>query len=51
VLPEVRLARTASDHYRADFVNPENKVRWVTITQDFHAMGKTQLETIVASST
>jgi len=51
VMPEVRLSRTASDHYRADFVNPENQLRWTTVTQDFHAMGKTQLEAIVASST
>jgi hypothetical protein len=51
VMPEARLARTAPDHYRADFVNSENQLRWITVTQDFHAMGKTQLEAIVASST
>jgi hypothetical protein len=51
VLPEAKLACTAPDQYRVDFVSPENQPRWITITQDFHAMGKTQLEAIVASTT
>lgn len=46
--PEHRLAQTAPDRYRVDFVNPQNQARWIEITQDFHAMGKTQLEAIVA---
>jgi hypothetical protein len=50
VMPEVKLDRTAPDCYRVDFVNSENQPRWITVTQDFHAMGKTQLEAIVASS-
>jgi hypothetical protein len=51
VLPEVKLDRTTPDRYRAEFVNTENQLRWIDITQDFHAMGKTQLEAMVASST
>jgi hypothetical protein len=51
VMPETKLVCTALDRYRADFMNPENQPRWITITQDFHAMGKTQLEYIVACST
>jgi hypothetical protein len=50
VLPETKLSLVHSDQYRADFIDQENKPRWVSMRQDFHAMGKTQLEAIVAGS-
>jgi hypothetical protein len=51
VTPEHRVTQTAADHYRIDFVTPENHLRWIQIQQDFHAMGKTQLEALVANNT
>ena len=47
--PEHRLTQVNQDRYRVDFVNSENKSRWITLTQDFHAMGKQQLGAIVAN--
>lgn len=47
--PEHRLTLQAQDQYRIDFVNSNNQSRWIGISQDFHAMGKTQLEAIVAN--
>ena len=47
--PEHTVSRSAPDQYRVDFINSENQRRWVTISQDFHAMGKTQLEAIIAN--
>jgi hypothetical protein len=35
--------------YRVDFVNSEGRARWIELTQDFHAMGKSQLGDIVAN--
>lgn len=49
--PEHRLQRTDQDQYRVDFRDPTNRARWLTISQDFHAMGKTQLEAVIAHST
>lgn len=46
--PEHAVTATDQDRYRVDFVNTENQRRWITMSQDFHAMGKTQLEAIVA---
>jgi len=46
--PEHSVVSTAQDRYRVDFTNGNNQSRWITVTQDFHAMGKTQLEAIVA---
>jgi hypothetical protein len=46
--PEHRLQQTGQDQYRVDFTDTANRARWITVTQDFHAMGKTQLEVIVA---
>ena len=46
--PEHVLAREDLDRYRVDFVNGRNQYRWLSITQDFHAMGKTQLEAAIA---
>jgi len=48
--PEHKLTQLAEDQYRVDFVNSEGKSRWIELTQDFHAMGKQQLENIIASN-
>jgi hypothetical protein len=47
--PEHKLTQLNQDRFRVDFVNTENKSRWITLTQDFHAMGKQQLGAIVAN--
>lgn len=47
--PEHTLSLQDQDQYRVDFVNQANQRRWISVSQDFHAMGKTQLEAIVAS--
>ena len=47
--PEHKLTQLDKDRYRVDFVNAENKERYITLTQDFHAMGKQQLGAIVAN--
>jgi hypothetical protein len=47
VTPEHRLTQLSPDTYRVDFKTSDNKARWVTIGQDFHAMGKQQLGAIV----
>jgi hypothetical protein len=47
--PEHWLTQLDKDRYRVDFVNSENQRRWITVTQDFHAMGKQQLGAIVAN--
>ena len=48
--PEHRLTQLDNDRYRVDFVNTENRPRWIELQQDFHAMGKQQLGEIVAST-
>jgi hypothetical protein len=48
--PEHRLTQLDADSYRVDFSTPDKKPRWITLTQDFHAMGKQQLGAIVANS-
>lgn len=47
--PEHKLTQLDPDRYRVDFVNAENKPRWIDLRQDFHAMGKQQLGAIVAN--
>ena len=47
--PEHKLTQLDQDRYRIDFVNTENKSRWIELRQDFHAMGKQQLGAIVAN--
>ena len=47
--PEHQLTQLDQDSYRVDFINTENKARWITLQQDFHAMGKQQLGAIVAN--
>jgi hypothetical protein len=48
--PEHRLTQLDADSYRVDFLTPDKKARWITLTQDFHAMGKQQLGAIVANT-
>jgi hypothetical protein len=48
--PEHRLTQLDQDRYRVDFINTENKPRWIELRQDFHAMGKQQLGAIVANN-
>jgi hypothetical protein len=50
ITPEHRLTQLDVDSYRVDFLTPDKKPRWITLTQDFHAMGKQQLGAIVANS-
>ena len=48
--PDHRLTQLDRDHYRVDFVTPEQKPKWIELhNQDFHAMGKQQLGAIVAN--
>jgi hypothetical protein len=48
--PEHQLTQIDTDSYRVDFLTPDNTPRWITLKQDFHAMGKQQLGAIVANS-
>jgi hypothetical protein len=47
--PGHKLTQLDQDHYRVDFIDSTNRAKWITLTQDFHAMGKQQLGAIVAS--
>ena len=49
VTPEHKLTQLDQDSYRVDFINTENRARWIELRQDFHAMGKQQLGAIVAN--
>jgi len=44
-----RLKQIAEDRYRVDFLTSDKKPKWVSITGDFHAMGKGQLGEIIAN--
>ena len=49
--PEHKLKKLDTDHYRVDFVTPEQQCCWIDLQgQDFHAMGKQQLGGIVANN-
>jgi hypothetical protein len=47
VTPDHKLIQVDSDTYRVDFTTAEKKLRWVKITNDFHAMGKHHLGEII----
>ena len=47
--PEHKLTQLNQDRYRVEFINTENKLHWIELRQDFHAMGKQQLGAIVAN--
>jgi hypothetical protein len=47
---EHTVTQIDQDHYRVDYINQQNKSRWITLKQDFHAMGKGHLGAIVAAN-
>lgn len=47
--PDSRLTQIDQDTYKLEYTNLENKPRWIKIQQDFHAMCKKDLETIIAN--
>lgn len=47
--PAHKLTKISEDKYRVDFLTPDRKPRYITLNQDFHAMGKKHLGDIVAS--
>lgn len=49
VMPEHELSLLSQDRYRVQFVRPDNRARWTEISQDFHAMNKSQLEAVIAN--
>lgn len=49
VTPAHKLTEISEDKYRVDFLTPDQKSRYITLSQDFHAMGKKHLGDIVAS--
>lgn len=52
VIPEHKVTQLDRDHYRIDYVDTENKPRYLEIkNQDFHAMGKSHLEKLIANNT
>lgn len=50
VVPETQLTQLAVDHYRVDYRTGSGQLKWITLNQDFHAMGKRYLGDIVAST-
>jgi len=49
--PDHKLKQLSTDHYRVEYMNSENQLKWIDINgQDFHAMGKQQLGDIVANN-
>jgi hypothetical protein len=50
VVPDAQLTQLADDHYRVDYRTGSGQPRWITLNQDFHAMGKRYLGDIVAST-
>lgn len=51
VLPDHEVVELSQDHYRINYTNSQNQLRWVDLQgQDFHAMGKRHLGEIVANS-
>ena len=49
VSPDHVLTQIDQDCYRVEFSTPEKKSRYITITGDFHAMGKKHLGDIIAN--
>jgi len=44
------LSQLDIDQYRVDFTTPDNKAKYITFCQDFHAMGKKSLGDLVEKS-
>jgi hypothetical protein len=52
ITPDHQLEQLSQDHYRINYVDGENRPKWLDLRgQDFHAMGKQQLGDIVANNT
>ena len=51
VTPDHKLTQISQDVYRLDFTTADKKSRWITLSHDFHAMGKQYLGSIVANNT
>lgn len=49
VSPDHRLTQVDQDQYRVEFLTPDKKPRYITLSGDFHAMGKKHLGEIVAN--
>lgn len=49
VTPKSQLTQLEADTYRIDYVDAQEKARWIVLNQDFHAMGKQALGAIVAN--
>lgn len=47
--PQHGLEQLSDDCFRVDYLTTDLRPRWITVTQDFHAMGKQHLGDIVAS--
>jgi hypothetical protein len=45
-----RLTQLSADEYRVDYLTVNQKPQWLTITSDFHAMGKKHLGDIIANN-
>lgn len=50
VTPETKLSQVGLDTYKIQYENSEQKLRWMTLQQDFHAMCKRDLGEIVGST-
>ena len=50
VIPEHRLTQLSQDQFRVDFVTQDKKLKWITVSSDFHAIGKKHLGDIIANS-
>ena len=49
VTPETRLTQVDPDTYKIQYESTDSKLKWMLLTQDFHAMGKRALGEIVAN--
>ena len=50
VTPDSQLTQLANDHYQVNYQTASGQLRYITLNQDFHAMGKRYLGDIVASA-
>jgi len=50
VTPETKLEQVDQDTYKITYETAESKIKWMYLKQDFHAMGKQALETIIAGN-
>jgi hypothetical protein len=49
VTPDSQLTQCDQDQFRVDYKDSQGRARWITLSQDFHAMGKQSLERIIAN--